>query len=232
MRKVHVSSNRRRGRQQSAPLVFSPQGIFLRRRAFLPVPVRCACIGQRRAGLLLAALMLFPGLPVEASGHSAPVQQCTGLEDEAQRLQCYDRLFRPAAAGADRQQENEQATGESREAPAVGDMQLPQAGKLQAAVSDNLQDNVAGPEDLTQFGLKAIPVDGPDQVRLVVRRWEQDGHGKGVIWTTTGQVWKQNGPGRLELEQGVEVIVRKGALGSFLLSLPGKSRQYRVKRLR
>lgn len=58
-------------------------------------------------------------------------------------------------------------------------------------------------------------------------------NGSTVFRLENGQVWKQSGPGRFFMRiENPTVIIRRGALGSYLLSVDGHRSSVRVRRIR
>jgi hypothetical protein len=148
-----------------------------------------------------------------AAGSSAGTDPtaCATIEDDALRLGCYDRIFRPAPALAP---DGSAALAAAPAADGVG---------LSAE---------------EQFGLTAGQLRGRsgeeplEMLRSVVTGVEVAGN-KAVIRLENGQRWRQlEATDRPLFAAGATIEIRSASLGSFLASVPG-SRQpaVRVRRI-
>jgi hypothetical protein len=179
------------------------------------------------------------------------VNACAAVDDDRQRLACYDQLFRPAHAPS------ENATADAISPPATGPSRADEvapAGVAAAAVSAPPRPAVANapapasqgsappaaPASPTEkFGLSAeeiesrrpqvaVEIESIESRVVSVRGLPRD---RFVLTLENGQVWEQTEPTpRQRFYAGDVITIRKAALGSFLASGPRSGERIRVKR--
>jgi hypothetical protein len=182
------------------------------------------------------------------------VNACAAVDDDRQRLACYDQLFRPAHAPS------ENATADAISPPATGPSRADEvapAGVADAAVSAPPRAAVANaPAPAPQvsappaapaspaekFGLSAEQIESRrPQVAVEVKSIESIEsrvvavrglpRDRFVLTLENGQVWEQTEPTpRQRFYAGDAITIRKAAMGSFLASGPHSGERIRVKR--
>ncbi len=160
--------------------------------------------------------MLLVQFPLSAHADSTDIDHCKRIENDTQRLACYDELFQQTAADKVENTDTESTTQESPEA-SFG----PQGES--AAVAE--------------FG--AEPVKEPPvttiEARLVgdFNGWS----GKTVFTLDNGQVWQQTNnyirdyKPRSPIPQP-KVTISKGMIGSYNMRVQGVKRIVQVKRVK
>ena len=94
------------------------------------------------------------------------------------------------------------------------------------------ESKVAIAKESDDFGLehKNINGDRAQEIRSVVSSIKKTPYGKLIINLSNDQQWRQNDSERMLLKKDDEIIIRRGALNSFLLKKKGTNRSIRVKR--
>jgi hypothetical protein len=140
-----------------------------------------------------------------AAGSSAGTDPtaCATIEDDALRLGCYDRIFRPAPDGS--------------------------AALAAAPAADGVGLSAEEQFGLTAGQLRGRSGEEPlEMLRSVVTGVEVAGN-KAVIRLENGQRWRQlEATDRPLFAAGATIEIRSASLGSFLASVPG-SRQPAVR---
>ncbi|WP_051215768.1 hypothetical protein [Ferrimonas futtsuensis] len=127
------------------------------------------------------------------------VVNCASQTDKLDRLVCFDQLGKPVRAG----------TPTKPAAP-------------QAASPDATDE---------RFGLSDKRPEEPEAIEAAVSKLQQDPYGKFIVTLDNGQVWKQIDSKRFRLKKDKPITIKKASLGSFMLSQEGSSKSARVKRL-
>jgi hypothetical protein len=160
--------------------------------------------------------MLLVQLPLSAHADSTDIDHCKRIENDTQRLACYDELFQRTAADKVENTDTEPTTQESPEA------------------SSGLQGESA---TVAEFG--AEQVEKPPvtfiEARLVgnFNGWT----GKTIFTLDNGQVWQQTNnyirdyKPRSPIPQA-EVTISKGMIGSYNMQVEGVKRIVQVKRVK
>lgn len=155
-----------------------------------------------------------------AAGAQAPraLLDCTSILSDAERLTCYDNAVKAFSSEA-------RAIAERREA---------QAAKLAAAAAAAgaaQKSDSFGREGTRNFGR---PEEGRiDRIDSTLREMLTDSSGKSVFILENDQIWRQADGFRLPNGRpGVAVTVKRGAMGSYRLTLAGSNRTVQVVRMR
>ncbi|GAB4573272.1 MAG: hypothetical protein Tsb008_07620 [Rhodothalassiaceae bacterium] len=171
---------------------------MLPRRRFVPT-------ARAFLPFLLSALAM-PGI-----AHADPVAAiaaCRAIRDDAARLVCYDRI-----------------------APDTPD-ETTRTDKMPTPRNDPTQDDTGATTPVEdRFGFAPRPEPGQtDEVRkMEVAAVRKTLRGALILTMTNGQVWQQTDSTRLPaITAGMEARIEKGAIGSFLLTVNGRS--FRAKR--
>ena len=143
----------------------------------------------------LACLAISPAC---AQGGGELVR-CVSIDDDAQRLACYDRLFRSSAPS-------------SAPAPATT------AGATTAAATARPAEEDFGKDVAERARAREQEQEKVREVRARVTKVDVLRDGALVLTLDNGQVWRQNEPTlTLQFKEGDEVLIRSGMLGSYLL---------------
>jgi len=71
-----------------------------------------------------------------------------------------------------------------------------------------------------------------EAITATVNSIATDPHGRLLLALDNGQHWEQVDPGRLAIQPGALVRIRRAALGSYLLGIEGRAGSMRVRRRR
>jgi hypothetical protein len=139
--------------------------------------------------LLLAAFVIVPAMAGAADAESAP--PCTSIESDADRLACYDRLFKRAPAGHSRAATDVAVAEETRR-----DFGLSEAERRRNA-------NQPAP---------------PRGISVTIQSIGRRPTGEQIFHTSDGQTWVEVEPStRVRVQPGETITIREAALGSYLL---------------
>ena len=165
------------------------------------------------AGILVIFCAGLVAAPASAQPSSATdeLARCAGIAADTARLACFDALARGLRQRSDAGAETTEPAGEPASAPA------PQ-----------LEDEDAFGAELLG-GREAL---GPDEIesRLIgeFTGWQ----GNTTFPLENGQVWRQAEGGRLVFRSAAPLItIRRGAFGTYRLTVEGLNRSVRVRRV-
>ncbi len=154
---------------------------------------------------------------------------CSAQVDAAERLACYDSVVKAMSSEA-------RAIAEKRDAQAaklaLAAQAAEEAAKAEAAAR-------AAAEQKDRFGREGIRgLGGADperveQVEAKVSETLRDGYGKTVLILDNGQMWRQADDFPLPtVRAGTDIVVKRGAMGSYRMVLGKMSRTIQVVRMR
>lgn len=196
-------------------------------------------------------LLLAGAAPVRADDSrstASAFMKCARIANDAQRLSCYDRLATelielglssmgptggaasPAPSSAAQQpQESPAADAPSAKtaeaAPSSGDDLPAASGGGAAAVASSEQG----------FGLERVEEAQDKDVKKIQSRYKGEftgWDGKTVFPLENGQVWQQIESGRMAWKATNPMItIKRGFMGSYMLSVEGVNKTVRVKRI-
>jgi hypothetical protein len=160
------------------------------------------------------ALVLLVGLP----GLSL-AQPCQDIRDDAERLACYDAQNAPAPAA-----------------------EVPTPSAVPAAVAVPAATPTPEPEPEPARDLSAVSADdfgkrerveAPTQsITATITRVQEAGN-VDYLYLDNGQVWRETGgDSGVRFKKGKTVTITEGVLGSFDLTMEGRNRKAKVKRVR
>lgn len=141
--------------------------------------------------------------------------QCAAIADDMSRLQCYDQLGK----------------GVSQHVATVKTSKddVTQSYHASTAVEHSQQN---AQTQVDKFGIREkAPEPELNDIKSTTTAVTKNPHGSLVIDLSNGQRWQQIGSAFFRLKQGQNVVVKRAALGSFLLSVDGLNSSIRVKRL-
>lgn len=178
------------------------------------------------------------------------LRACASRHDAAVRLECFDRLARQATAttaGATSMSSHQPPNAPAQAAPSLTSntglerSAGPPSSVASIPATEPAKPPADGPrraDEVADFGTRGGPLDerhearGLRQISAVVTRIGHRPYGQLVVALDNGQVWLQREPtDYFPLKAGDAVIIRRAALGSFLLFAPFK-RSTRVTRIR
>jgi hypothetical protein len=176
---------------------------------------------QRRALIVLSPLALASVALSPSRAASPPVDagafaHCASMTIADERLACYDSLSRPKSSSAPAAPAAA-ASGESTAAKAGVKAAAP---AVVAATAGTAAAATAPAADAKSFGLAPHPPpaeEGPDRIQAKVARVDTDRLGNVHVSLDNGQAWTFNAPDAL-LRVGEPVTIKRGAIGSFLLT--------------
>ncbi len=172
------------------------------------------------SALAVAALPPQPGHAATPAVDPGALAHCAGITAADERLACYDSLSRPkpepaAPPGAAATQTPAAAKAATGAAPAPAPKTAVTAPGAGAAGA------MAAPAEKA-FGLGNHPppvAEGPDHIQAKVTGLNTDRLGNVRVLLDNGQVWTFTASDAL-LRVGDAVTIKRGALGSFLLTTP------------
>ena len=173
----------------------------------------------------IAAAIIF-------NAHAAPntVLGCRTIDNNNERLACYDKLAKslmttPSTATQSKNKPTVNAK--------VSDKKLAATSKQIKSTTKIATAKIAKTKtQLTEsFGQRAKKVVMPESVEFTVKLAKLSIRKKWQLTFENGQVWHASEVG-LRLKAGTKVIIKRGALNSFLLKKKGSNRSIRVKRIK
>jgi len=174
--------------------------------------------------LALATLRLPPGAAAATAPDPGALAHCAAIIGADERLACYDSLARPkpkpAAAANSAPASDKASPRTATAASATPTTAAATAAPTAAATSATAAGAAADPAK--SFGLTkhtAPSEEGPNHIQAQVTKVDTDRLGKVRVSLDNGQAWTFNGPEAL-IRVGDAVTIRRGALGSFLLTTP------------
>ena len=151
----------------------------------------------RTVGIFLLVASITLSSPGARAADTESARRCAEIQNDADRLACYDRLFmlRGPATHAE-SSATDQATG--RASPTVGDDAHRDFGLSEAQ--------------------KPSTSIAADSITVTIQSIDRRPTGEQVFRTTDGQVWLELEPSsRVRVTPGETVTIRKAALGSYTL---------------
>lgn len=148
--------------------------------------------------------------PAAAAQAPKALLDCTAILSDAERLACYDRAVKAFSSEA-------RVVAERREA---------QSAKLAAAAAA-----AAAAQKADSFGRASEA--RIESVESTLKEMLTDSTGKSVFILENGQIWRQADGFRIpNVRPGTAVTVKRGAMGSYRLTIAGSNRTAQVVRMR
>ena len=183
-----------------------------------------------RFARIAATTLALGSLWLGSSGAAAPAidpgafAHCASITAADERLACYDSLARPkpsAPSAANAAPPAGKVSAHSATAPGATSTSSAAATAAPVAAAAGTAAATADPA-AKSFGLMkhtAPSEQGPDRIQAQAARVDTDRLGNVRLTLENGQVWTFNGPEAL-IRVGDAVTIKRGALGSFLLTTP------------
>lgn len=162
------------------------------------------------------------------------IAQCREIQPQQQRLECFDQLAATVAS-----QHSSLHTPTIRERSASSESTqlqtqthqtinatVPTAAVATAATSAEK----AQPDPVADFGQEQRQLAKLDELSAQIQSVKHDKLKRLVITLSNNQVWKQTDSVTLNLKAGDQVVIKRAAFGSFLLSKANLNTEIRVKR--
>ena len=181
------------------------------------------------ATVTLFALSLLPTAAGEPEATYQEMVKCSGITDSATRLACYDALMPRVRA-----------------ALAAGPAQL--SREDQTSLFGLTLPDIFGSSEPTSpqaFGANDLPAPPPepgtpqpvDSITATVTDFATTPTGKFIVFLDNGQVWRQQDSdrGTIHFKHTMSenhVTISRGMLGSYVLSLNGSNRVFKVTRVK
>jgi len=181
---------------------------------------------------MAAALAILATGSASADDVTRAFLKCMELRDDAARLACYDRLAGEwVELGAPGLRSAPGAAPAGALPPAAVPVSPPAAvpGTPPAAAAE-----APAPMAEENFGMESRSVgESLDSISAYVVGGFHGWSGNTQFELSNGQVWEQAAPGRFDYGAADRAVsIRRGALGSFMLSPEGLNRKVRVRRVR
>ena len=188
--------------------------------------------------LMLTATIAAPAALAEPAGpDGTDVLRCAAIVGDADRLACYDGIAAAMSADAARLVAERARAAEQAQAQAAA--AAAQASRDAEAAAAKARETAA----VESFGANALPEtrkpasvqDAPrlDQLDAVIVEMFSDSSGRLVFVLDNDQMWRQIDGGNLPtLRAGDAVAIKRGAFGSYRMTLVQQRRTISVRRER
>lgn len=191
------------------------------------------------ASLVFASLVAAPAFAQQSAA------DCADIEDDRERLECYDRVFsgardadETAADTRAREQRGESSRASGRSA-AGNESGRNASGRSDRSARTASRDRRCGPESGAEspedvFGMekKVLELGGDEMTSTAVGQYDFWEKGQ-RIELENGQVWEiTNSTGMYHKASNPRVTIEKGLFSSFYLHIDGVSKSLKVRRLR
>ena len=187
-------------------------------------------------------LMAIAVLVLSSNAGANDLKTCAAISDAAERLFCYDQLangISPTISKPAAPLPAAKTVTETTPQQIVPPTATPVATRATVSPSPTTPTPVTSTPEIKAnedtFGMELeLARRGPDKIQSNYVGYFKGTKGTGTKFTLeNGQVWEQITSGRLTKKgEGVTMIVERGALGSYRLSVKGSNRSVRVKRVK
>ena len=155
--------------------------------------------------------------------------RCSSIDSDSDRLRCFDQVYDRVYDGAE--SGIEQAVDTSRNSDggtAVDSVRSEPNGSDDAAGDTGTVAAASSPED---FG-KREPSDVQEYIEATIVEIRTTGLKIDYLRLDNGQVWREVNDSRIRFKEGRRVNITEGILGSFDLQMEGYNRIAKVRRVR
>ena len=181
----------------------------------------------------LIALLLVSCFSIHAFATTA--QECAAIEDDKQRLSCYDNLGKVKV-------ETETSKEEVAEVKPQETEPKPLILSSEPVEDEIITEPVLPPakeknkEEIQQveadFGLEHKQVKEIEETNLTIKTAKKSKHAKWTITFENGQVWTTLSSERMKFKTGQKVNISRGIFNSFILTVENQNRTVKVKRIK
>lgn len=155
--------------------------------------------------------------------------RCSSIDSDNDRLRCFDQVYDGVYDGAESGIEQAVDTGLHADGDtAVGSVQSEPDGPDDAAGNTSTVAAASSPED---FG-KREPSDVQEYIEATIVEIRTTGLQIDYLRLDNGQVWREVDDSRIRFKEGRSVTITEGVLGSFDLQMEGYNRIAKVRRVK
>ncbi|ATC99941.1 MULTISPECIES: type VI secretion system-associated protein TagO [Pseudoalteromonas] len=164
---------------------------------------------MKKLSIVLFSLLTLPLSAQEINTQA--LKACSFIENDFQRLQCYDQVVAGKELTAAKANNNKKAKPDSKR------------------TSTNNENQAKPKKD--NFGLEHKKLDKEtDEITSVVVSVKKKPHGELMVTLENGHVWHQTGTEYFSVKEGETVIISRGLFNSFTMKVEGRNRGIKVKR--
>lgn len=180
-------------------------------------------------GLAVSAALLPNAAPAATPGEQAMIA-CAGKADPGERLACYDKAVASLSQEARALAEKREA--ETKAAAAAATLAAQQAAAAAASQEAERLD-AFGRDSMSREKRPPPATESLDRLEAKIAETLTAADGKMIFVLDNGQMWRQTeGLPLPPVRPGFDVVVKKGAMGGFALTVVRIGRTVRVVRMR
>ena len=171
---------------------------------------------------LATILCAFGAFNAHAETVADAMEKCRNTDNSLKRLICYDNIAKSL----------NQYDGASAQVSQLQAYRSEAATQPRPQVEANRQPEASEPKN--DFGLehrRDLSAEA-SEVSLTIASFKDSLRGKKIITFSDGSVWQQSDSAYLKIEEGQQVSIERGLLGSFYLSVEGVNKRMKVKRVK
>ena len=171
---------------------------------------------------LATLLCTFGAFNAHAETVADAMEKCRNTDNSLKRLICYDNIAKSL----------NQYDGASAQVSQLQAYRSEAATQPRPQVEANRQPEASEPKN--DFGLehrRDLSAEA-SEVSLTIASFKDSLRGKKIITFSDGSVWQQSDSAYLKIEEGQQVSIERGLLGSFYLSVEGVNKRMKVKRVK
>ncbi|MFD3321473.1 hypothetical protein [Alteromonas macleodii] len=171
---------------------------------------------------LATLLCAFGAFNAHAETVADAMEKCRNTDNSLKRLICYDNIAKSL----------NQYDGTSAQVSQLQAYRSEAATQPRPQVEANRQPEASEPKN--DFGLehrRDLSAEA-SEVSLTIASFKDSLRGKKIITFSDGSVWQQSDSAYLKIEEGQQVSIERGLLGSFYLSVEGVNKRMKVKRVK